>query len=162
MTKSERLKHLPPAARVAQVSSYEAEGCLQIKTRYVRKPYDGGCSHFVYPGKELWGVPYEVWKQHEGRRPIRLWEWHGTGEGMIGGPAKREADFAFFGGIWEYPGQYSGEELLRHAQRLEEWLADQRYEFSPRCRAKVEEKIVRNRKRAMAATLLAPCNDSEL
>jgi len=87
------------------------------------------------------GVPYEVWKQHEGRRPIRLWEWHGTGEGMIGGPTKREADFTFFGGPWEYPEQYSGEELLRHAQRLEDWLADERYDFSPRCRAEVEQKI---------------------
>ena len=108
------------------------------------------------------GVPYEVWKQHEGRRPIRLWEWHGTGEGMIGGPTKREADFTFFGGIWEYPGQYSGEELLRHAQRLEDWLADERYEFSPDCRARVEKKITSLRSGRLAKRLLEPCDDSEL
>lgn len=133
------------------------------------------------PGKELWGVPYEIWKQHEGRRPIRLWEWHGTGEGMIGGPTKRQADFTFFGALWEFPEQYSSGELLAFAKELEDWLADERYAFSPRCRAEVERKIASNRKLAdtegwdeMKDTrwghahglggpaILAPCDDNEM
>ena len=60
---------------------------------------------------------------------------------MIGGPAKREADFTFFGGVWEFPESFSPEEQLAHADRLERWLADDRYEFSARCRANVEAKI---------------------
>jgi hypothetical protein len=96
--------------------------------------------------------------------------------------AKREADFTFFGGLWEFPEQYSGEELLAHAQRLENWLADERYEFSSRCRAEVERKIASNRKLAGIAgwdemgrsgrwghalglgapAILATCDDSEL
>lgn len=159
--KTDRLKQLPPAARLAQVRPYDLTGGLSVKIRYVQNPR-GSYSCSVHPGQELMGVPYEVWKQHEGRRPIRLWEWHGTGEGMIGGPTKREADFTFFGGIWEYPGQYSGEELLRHAQRLEDWLADERYEFSPDCRARVEKKITSLRSGRLAKRLLEPCDDSEL
>jgi hypothetical protein len=147
MTTSDRLKHLPPAARLAQVRPYDLAGGLLVKIRYVQKPR-GSYSCSVSPGQELLGVPYEVWKQHEGHRPIRLWEWQGTGEGMIGGPAKREADFTFFGGLWEYPDRYSVGELLAHAQRLEDWLSDERYEFSPRCRAEVERKIASNRKLA--------------
>jgi hypothetical protein len=93
-------------------------------------------------------VPYEVWKQHVGRGPVRLWEWHGTGEGMIGGPAKREADLVFFGSLWEFPEQYLAEELLSEAQLLEDWLLDDRYEFSARCRAQVEQQIVKCRRLA--------------
>jgi hypothetical protein len=106
--------------------------------------------------------PYDVWKQHEGRRPIRLWEWHGTGEGMIGGPPKRQADFVFFGGLWEFPGHYSPEEQLAFAQELEDWLADERYEFSSACRARVEGKIKRLRTGPMPKAHLVPCADSEL
>ncbi len=180
MTKPDRLKNLPPAARIAQVCPYELADGVLVKTRYVRKPYDGGRARSVHPGMELWGIPYEVWKQHEGRRPIRLWEWHGTGEGMIGGPAKRQADFVFFGSLWEFPEQYSGEELRSHAKELEDWLADERYEFSSRCRAEVERKIASNRRLAgiegwdamegsrwgyahgLSYAVLSTCDDSEL
>lgn len=135
----------------------------------------------MHPGMELWGVPYEVWKQHEGGRPIRLWEWHGTGEGMIGGPAKRQANFAFFGSLWEFPHHFSSSRLLRHAEHLEEWLADERYEFSPRCRAELEAKIACDRRlaaiegwdemdsiwkwgqaRGLSYAVLSTCDDREL
>jgi hypothetical protein len=56
MTKPDRLKNLPPAARVAQVCTSDAAPGLEIKLRYVRKPYDGGHSRFVHPGMELWGI----------------------------------------------------------------------------------------------------------
>ena len=147
MTKQDRIKHLPPAAKVAMVCPYDVKGGVLVKTRYVRKPHDWS-SRSVHPGMDLWGVPFDAWKRHEGRRPIRLWEWHGTGEGMIGGPAKRQADFTFFGSMWEFPHLYSREELLRHAMELAEWLADDRYEFSERCRAEVEGKIASNRRLA--------------
>ena len=138
--KADRLKHLPPAARVALVGIHNADCALSVKLRYVVKPR-GTTTLFVYPGSELMGVHYDVWRNHVGRW-VRLWEWHGTDEGMIGGPAKRQADFTFFGGVWEWPETYSHDELRWHADRLEQWLADERYEFSARCRAKVESKII--------------------
>lgn len=140
MKKQDRLKYLPPAARMASVRVHRPTGGLTVVTRYVLKPHDGE-EVGICPNSGLWGVPFEIWKQHLARGPIRLWEWHGTGAGMIGGPAKRQADFTFFGSLWEFPEQYSAEELQREARRLEDWLADDRYEFSPRCRAQVKRKI---------------------
>ena len=162
MSNPDRLNHLPPAARAAQVCASDAAPGLEIRLRYVRKPHDGGHSLFVYPGKDLWGVPYEVWKQHEGRRPVRLWEWHGTGEGMIGGPAKRQAGVCFFGGKWEFPEHYSADELRAYAQKLEAWLADARYEFTPAWRERIERKIQSLRGGVVGKRLLTPCADSEL
>jgi len=140
MKKPDRLKLLPPAARVASVRVHRSSGALMVVTRYVLWPFDWEASGICHDSG-LWGVPCEVWKQHVGRGPIRLWEWHGTGEGMIGGPAKRQADFTFFGSLWESAEKYLAEELRRAAQQLEDWLADERYEFSSRCRADVERKI---------------------
>lgn len=112
MIKQDRVKHLPPAAQVALVCPYDEDGSILVKTRYVQKPY-AGSARSVHSGGKFWDIPFEVWKQHEGKRPIHLWEWHGTGEGMIGGPPKRKADFVFLGSIWEFPNQYSRTELLR-------------------------------------------------
>lgn len=39
MTKQGRLKHLTPAARMAQIIPYGADGVL-IKTRYVQIPHE--------------------------------------------------------------------------------------------------------------------------
>lgn len=39
MTKQHRLKHLPPAARLAQVRPYDLAGGLLVKIRYVEKPH---------------------------------------------------------------------------------------------------------------------------
>jgi len=181
MIKHDRLKHLPPAAQVALVCIYKEDGGVLVKTRYVQKPH-AGSARSVHPGSELWGIPYEVWKRHEGKGPIHLWEWHGTGEGMNGGPVKRQANFVFFGSMWEFPNQYSRAELLRYAEHLERWLADERYEFSPRCQAELEQKINMHRKLAVTeeweaidgigrfrlslslklSVALATCDDSEL
>lgn len=139
MNKSERLKHLPPAARVARVDIHDADCALSVKLRYVIKPRDAR-TWFVYPGRELMGVHYDIWRNHVGRW-VRLWEWHGTDEGMIGGPEKRQADFMFFGTMWEFPETFSRQVQLDYADRLERWLADDRYEFSERCRRNVDAQI---------------------
>jgi hypothetical protein len=55
-------------------------------------------------------------KQH------RLWEWHGTGEGMIGGPTKRQADFTFFGALWEFPEQYFVRRWRGRSRAIASWL----------------------------------------
>jgi hypothetical protein len=69
--KPDLLKNLPPAARVASVRIHRSRGGLTVVTRYVQKPWDWVATG-ICDDTGLWGVPYEVWKQHVGRGPVRL------------------------------------------------------------------------------------------
>jgi hypothetical protein len=122
-----KLADLPPAARLALVSLQEDER-IEIHLRYVVPPQH---QQSVCIGKEeeWFGVPYQKWCEHLGKI-IRLWEFHGDGPGMIGGPAKREVGWIWWIGAAEFPLSFSTEECLETASRLENWLADERYEFS--------------------------------
>jgi hypothetical protein len=140
--KDSRLATLPAAARVASIRLRE-DGRLQVKLRYVCQPWEKGSCWFG-SDHEYQGVPYQRWHAHAGRI-VRLWEWEGTGEGMIGGPAKRQVGVIFWGGAAEFPYQHSAEECLSTADELEAWLADDRYDFTDRNREEVLAKIAQLR-----------------
>jgi hypothetical protein len=133
--KESRLLNLPPAARVALIRKTEGVFGLKIKFRYVFRSDDRDAV-WLPVGHKWDGVPYERWLAHAGKI-VRLWEWVGTGEGMIGGPAKRQAGVIWWGGAAEFPYKHSAEKCLETADELEAWLADDRYEFTDRNREEV-------------------------
>lgn len=133
-----RLATLPPAARVASIRLRE-DGRLQVKLRYVCQPWEKESCWFG-SDHEYQGVPYQRWHAHAGKI-VRLWEWVGTGEGMIGGPAKRQVGVIWWSESIEFPLINNEGERLDAADRLEAWLADERYEFSDANRKEVKGKI---------------------
>jgi hypothetical protein len=137
-----KIADLPPAAVLA-MASLQSDGRVKIHLRYVVLPRD---KYFVWIGQEedYFGVPFQKWCENLGK-VIRLWEWHGTGPGMIGGPVKRPVGTIWWGGAAEFPLLHSNEECLQTATRLEKWLADTRYEFSDLNREDILDKIYRLR-----------------
>lgn len=133
-----KLADLPPAAMLALVS-LEKDGRIRIHLRYVVPPREKQ-SYFIGKEEELFGVPYQKWCEHLGEI-IRLWELNGDGPSMIGGPVKREVGTIWWCGAAEFPLSYSTEECMETASRLENWLADERYEFSDSNREDVLDQI---------------------
>jgi hypothetical protein len=98
---------------------------------------------------DLFGVPFQQWERYGGRT-IDLMQWHGTEFGMIGGPKKMNRDMVmrcgWLGRIAYIPTESIGDgfsagmvqQVSKEVRELEEELNDERFEFSPQERQKLE------------------------
>lgn len=110
----------------------ETDGRVWVRTWYQDPSRSESVEMPIQPGELYLGVPYSKWADHLDE-VIDLTTWEGTGEGMIGGPTRTLVEV-----ILDHPLSFvsftSEEEVLRAIGEVEDWLRDDRYEFTTEAR----------------------------
>ena len=146
---------MTPATWFKARISNDADGRLAITWRY-HEPNVGGGTHWIDQTEEWFGVPFQQWERSIGET-IDLTKWQGTAYGMIGGPRKMNRDGVLYCGwlarIANLPPQcvrdgYSAKMdqiISKEVRELEEELNDERFEFSPQTRQRLEKYVAAGR-----------------
>ena len=115
-----------PAASKARVIK-QKDGRLAITVVYVNPPKEKA-TYYIGSKDTLFGISYEQWHQSIGNT-IKLWEWEGTGPGMIGSYQKRKVS-CWLGGKLEFPMSMSDDEIKSAINQLLENIHGEFYEYT--------------------------------
>ena len=122
----------------------ERDGRVSISYRYADRSR-GRTIVRIGKNQELFSIPFKVWKKYAGQT-VDLSQWEGTGEGMIGGPARTQvADFLYCGPLAFLNRFSEAETVQEEMESLERWLEDDRYEFSQGARRRAEKLLSQGR-----------------
>ncbi len=117
----------------------EDKGALWIDLHYTDFCRESSGTRLEH-GEEMFGVPFEKWEQHIGQN-VDLSTWEGTGEGMIGGPTKRQVAL-YIGGPLEHVTPWTDiEEIQKGIAEILLWLEDEDCEYLPEARKLIAMEI---------------------
>ena len=131
------MENSSPAASKARVIK-QKDGRLAITVTYVNPP-KGKTTYYINSEDILFGISYEQWHQSIGNT-IKLWEWEGTGPGMIGSYQKRKVS-GWLGGKLEYPMCMSDDEIRSAINQLLEKIHGEFYEYTKEGRQQAARNI---------------------
>ena len=143
------------ARRYATISRSN-DGALLVDFRYADAERGERSGHRLDPGESLEGVPFEQWATHVGQQ-VDLSTWHGTGEGMIGGPDRMRVAGILYDGPLTEPCLRAAftEEIEAEIARWEAALVDDRYEYTPDVRRDIR-RWIRDGRKELARRARAP------
>ena len=121
---------------------------LQVTCRYTEIDVPSITRYDIYPGDNLFDVPYTKWLAHVNQE-VDLSTWEGTGIGMIGGPTKIEIAAILYDGILSSYSMFdiTVEEIEEEIRRFQKRLEDMNYEYDPDVRKDIREYIRKGRQK---------------